>query len=1176
MLNKKIKNNSRLKVMLLVGGALMSSSYLIQTNTIETYAVTTVSNTGITTVTNIANMSTTSSKYSDYFTVPEDVTDAKFIFDVACKSTKYGDVISVYICDYTPDEGYIIPNRLVYSKENSNYGHTWNFYNLETKLKAGHKYRIELKYDGGSGGSATLSDTKITYSQTPENLMDIINKKLDNVNSQSDIDEIQGLINKTQTLIDVITDDVRKSTLQDNLNLSKERLLQIIYNNNIKVQETTNAVIIAENTLLQSDIDSAQSLINGLLVTTERNDLQNRLDIVSATIAVQKAETTYSQEDYTSATNLVDKLSSSTTKTSLNNRLSEVLKIYNSITYVNNAEKLKTQSALKKAKTSVSGIKDSDIKTSLNNRLDILERIITIENDKLKPNNPIIDFSDNKIKIDAIDVEHNEALNIDIIDTFETDVFQNEITGAWARTNLQSCNGSYSLGSTNQKLHSTTNSSTVTFEVLEKTTGKLSFNYLVKSESAFDTLRITLNGTEIIRLSGDNSWLSYSSGTLSPGVYTLTMTYSKDSSVSKYDDTAYIDNLKIEGTGTITHQPSGVKTIEYQINDGEWIEYNEAFTPKVNGEVTINTRAIDYAGNISDISTKTIYVENSQIDEAIENIEELEMLILDLETNEKLENTINLYDETISLMSQMPESADKEVLANKLLKINNAIQQAQLIFNAKNSVTDLEELNKDLSNQSLIDNAKVNLDETLALVNSISDEQVKNNLLNRIEIVKTNIDVAQATINVITAENSMVQNDVDVALSLVQSLPDNQFKTDLLNRIEEVQYKINLQIALKNVDLAETTIKQSDVDNAMNLVNMLRENDKTVLINRLSVIQNIIDSITLVEQIEFNLTDLSVQSKIDSVNKDIIKVNAMINNIVNEKVKNDLISRIESINTKIDEAQAEIYVSNLEDSLAVEDIEIAKNSIAKVKNEELRIALTKRVNDVENLINEENNVNELYNEFKDIISDINSMDLKELNNKKSLNNLLETLNKRVQVVLDKLNNNNANELYNIFKDIISNINSNINPNKSLNDLLDVLNKEAQVILDRLNSLPNGNTSAMENKKQMEISKLKEIQGTISIVKQVITLNDNPYHANGNAEFREKINKKTTINLATNYNKELMLAFGTTEGLNYISADSNKITVSEDGTITTLKSGLGKVVVYNENTYYEMYFIVSIL
>ena len=103
--------------------------------------------------------------------------------------------------------------------------------------------------------------------------------------------------------------------------------------------------------------------------------------------------------------------------------------------------------------------------------------------------------------------------------------------------------------STNQGAGSSTSTSTIVFTATSAAT--LTFDYGVSSESNYDKLTITLTGSNsssvIIANAISGTKSSSASQSLTAGVtYTLTLSYSKDSSINRGDDIGYIDNLVIK------------------------------------------------------------------------------------------------------------------------------------------------------------------------------------------------------------------------------------------------------------------------------------------------------------------------------------------------------------------------------------------------------------------------------------------------------------------------------------------------------------------------------------------------------------------------------------------------------------------------------------------------------
>ncbi|UCG17248.1 MAG: carboxypeptidase regulatory-like domain-containing protein [Phycisphaerales bacterium] len=80
--------------------------------------------------------------------------------------------------------------------------------------------------------------------------------------------------------------------------------------------------------------------------------------------------------------------------------------------------------------------------------------------------------------------------------------------------------------------------------------GNLSFWYSVSCEANFDIFRFFVDGEEKLSDSGNSGWTYYSL-VLPPGGHELEWRYTKDGSVSFYDDTVYIDDLAIESDTTV-------------------------------------------------------------------------------------------------------------------------------------------------------------------------------------------------------------------------------------------------------------------------------------------------------------------------------------------------------------------------------------------------------------------------------------------------------------------------------------------------------------------------------------------------------------------------------------------------------------------------------------------------
>ncbi|MYL49335.1 hypothetical protein GLV98_07550 [Halobacillus litoralis] len=60
-----------------------------------------------------------------------------------------------------------------------------------------------------------------------------------------------------------------------------------------------------------------------------------------------------------------------------------------------------------------------------------------------------------------------------------------------------------------------------------------------------------------------------------------------------------------------TDEEAGIKKVEYRINEGNWIEYTDAFEISQEGEVQLDYRSVDHAGNIEEIQTEIIKIDKT-------------------------------------------------------------------------------------------------------------------------------------------------------------------------------------------------------------------------------------------------------------------------------------------------------------------------------------------------------------------------------------------------------------------------------------------------------------------------------------------------------------------------------------------------------------------------------------
>ena len=104
---------------------------------------------------------------------------------------------------------------------------------------------------------------------------------------------------------------------------------------------------------------------------------------------------------------------------------------------------------------------------------------------------------------------------------------------------------SYDDWTSTNKTHSSTSSYTYTFDV--EAGDVLSFDYSVSSESGYDELTITINGTTVVTASGEETSF-YQKSFTTTGTITMIVEYTKDGSNSSGSDQATVYNIKVGET----------------------------------------------------------------------------------------------------------------------------------------------------------------------------------------------------------------------------------------------------------------------------------------------------------------------------------------------------------------------------------------------------------------------------------------------------------------------------------------------------------------------------------------------------------------------------------------------------------------------------------------------------
>lgn len=165
---------------------------------------------------------------------------------------------------------------------------------------------------------------------------------------------------------------------------------------------------------------------------------------------------------------------------------------------------------------------------------------------------------------------------VQVIEDFEDDVLQFAFIGDWIRVSTSPHSGT---GCFRNKDIGDNQSSQTQITVNLTQDGSVSFWYRVSSETNYDKFWFYIDGvTKISGRSGTIGWTQVSYP-LAAGQHTLMWKYTKDSSVSSGEDSAYIDDLVIDGLGGVSYvyAPEGSAIYHIQIVDMAQITGNILF-----------------------------------------------------------------------------------------------------------------------------------------------------------------------------------------------------------------------------------------------------------------------------------------------------------------------------------------------------------------------------------------------------------------------------------------------------------------------------------------------------------------------------------------------------------------------------------------------------------------------
>lgn len=145
--------------------------------------------------------------------------------------------------------------------------------------------------------------------------------------------------------------------------------------------------------------------------------------------------------------------------------------------------------------------------------------------------------------IDFVTMEEDTSVTVWVLD-FEVAGWYTVTSGTWTRQGVEVIEWAFAIEADNGGVANSSSCFTRD-ETLVNAADSFSFWYKVSSESGFDFLRFSVDGTEINTWSWEAWWSEYLYAPGATWTYTLEWCYTKDGSVDNGSDTAWIDDVGI-------------------------------------------------------------------------------------------------------------------------------------------------------------------------------------------------------------------------------------------------------------------------------------------------------------------------------------------------------------------------------------------------------------------------------------------------------------------------------------------------------------------------------------------------------------------------------------------------------------------------------------------------------
>ena len=663
---------------------------------------------------------------------------------------------------------------------------------------------------------------------------------------------LQADLNNAQSLVSVLPDGLVKIDLQTTLDG-----IQDYINTMLRVSA---AVEKAESTKNIIDVDNAQNEINNLVFGTFRTDLQNRLDVVKAylktisdaTSAVEKAESTFSQTDVNNARNLVGSLTDVAIKTNLTDRLNAVQnqidKVNSIVDSVVKAERSCSQVDVNSARNLVNTLEDGSLKTSLLDRLDKIQAYIdkvanaTKAVDKAEISKTTDDINNAQSLIDILpegdsnklalqkrlDAIQQSAKAVSDVEKYvvkaEVSKSQTDIDIAQSKINtlpdgVEKTNLQNRLDAVKQYISNVTNAT----------------NAVIKAESS-RSLEDINNAQDLINKLPDGATKTDLQNRLNAikNIYniiqnTIDAIKKAEGSMSQID----IDNAQ----SMINKLPDGPEKTELQNRLDQLkaklsaLANATAAVEKAEGsKLKVDVDAAQALVNVLPLGIDRTNLQK-RLDAIVENTNAVANYtgLVEKAEKTKLQSDVTIAQNAVNTL---PVGSDRYYLQCRL----DAVQQ---YINDLATATAAVEKAESTKNQFDINAART-------LVDLLSDGADKTNLKNRLDAIQNYLNNKSSALDaVLKAEKSGLQSDIDIALALVNQMPDGPEKTELLNRLNALQGKAdNITKVIDAIEKAEKSGLQSDVDAALALMNQYNISNSSIK-SRIDVIQKYINDLDL-------------------------------------------------------------------------------------------------------------------------------------------------------------------------------------------------------------------------------------------------------------------------------------------------------------------------------------------